>query len=164
MLQGSSIDEQIADLCRGHRVGLAESCTAGLLAARMTETPGASDYVAGAVVAYSDRAKSELLGVPGEMLERHGAVSPQVAEAMADGALARFHADIAVGITGIAGPEGGTDEKPVGYVCICVKADDGSEIARDPVLPGNRAEIRDRSTTLALHLMRRLLRGEEFPL
>jgi nicotinamide-nucleotide amidase len=163
-LDGSSIDEQIADLCRGHRVGLAESCTAGLLAARMTETPGASDYVAGAVVAYSDRAKSELLGVPGEMLERHGAVSPQVAEAMADGALARFHADIAVGITGIAGPEGGTDEKPVGYVCICVKADDGSEIARDPVLPGNRAEIRDRSTTLALHLMRRLLRGEDFPL
>jgi nicotinamide-nucleotide amidase len=163
-LDGSSIDEQIADLCRGHRVGLAESCTSGLLAARMTETPGASDYVAGAVVAYSDRAKSELLGVPGEMLERHGAVSPQVAEAMADGALARFHADIAVGITGIAGPEGGTDEKPVGYVCICVKADDGSEIARDPVLPGNRAEIRDRSTTLALHLMRRLLRGEEFPL
>jgi nicotinamide-nucleotide amidase len=130
----------------------------------MTETPGASDYVAGAVVAYSDRAKSELLGVPGEMLERPGAVSPQVAEAMADGALARFHADIAVGITGIAGPEGGTDEKPVGYVCICVKADDGSEITRDPVLPGNRGEIRDRSTTLALHLMRRLLRGEEFPL
>jgi nicotinamide-nucleotide amidase len=83
---------------------------------------------------------------------------------MADGALTRFHADLAVGITGIAGPGGGTDEKPVGYVCICVKAQGGTEIARDPVLPGNRTEIRDRSTTLALHLMRRLLRGEEFPL
>ena len=163
-LDGSTIDEQIAELCRGQLVGLAESCTAGLLAARMTETPGASDYVAGGVVAYSDRAKRELLDVPGELLERHGAVSPQVAEAMADGALARFHADLAVGVTGIAGPDGGTDEKPVGYVCICVKAEDGAEIARDPVLPGNRAEIRDRSTTLALHLMRRLLRGEDFPL
>ena len=101
------------------------------------------------MVAYSDRAKRELLDVPGELLERHGAVSPQVAEAMADGALARFHADLAVGITGIAGPDGGTEEKPVGYVCICVKSADGAEIARDPVLPGNRAEIRDRSTTLA---------------
>jgi nicotinamide-nucleotide amidase len=163
-LDGSSIDEQIVDLCRGHRIGLAESCTAGLLAARMTEVPGASDYVAGGVVAYSDEAKRELLDVPVELLERHGAVSPQVAQAMADGALTRFHADLAVGITGIAGPGGGTDEKPVGYVCICVKAQGGTEIARDPVLPGNRTEIRDRSTTLALHLMRRLLRGEEFPL
>jgi nicotinamide-nucleotide amidase len=163
-LDGSSIDQQVAELCRGRRVGLAESCTAGLLGARMTEIPGASEYVAGAVVAYSDRAKSELLDVPAELLERHGAVSPEVAEAMADGALIRFHADLAVGITGIAGPGGGTEEKPVGYVCVCVKGDDRAKMARDPVLPGNRAEIRDRSTTLALHLMRRLLRGEEFPL
>jgi nicotinamide-nucleotide amidase len=163
-LDGSSIDEQIGELCRGHQVALAESCTAGLLAARMTERPGASEYVAGGVVAYSDSAKRDLLDVPGELLERHGAVSPQVAEAMANGALARFHADLAVGITGIAGPDGGSEEKPVGYVCICVKSAGGAELARDPVLPGNRAEIRDRSTTLAMHLMRRLLRGEEFPL
>ncbi len=163
-LDGSSIDEQIAELLNGHRVGLGESCTAGLLAARLTEIPGSSSYVAGGVVAYSDRAKRELLEVPGELLERHGAVSPEVADAMAGGAMARFDADLGVGITGIAGPEGGTEAKPVGYVCICVKAEGGGRIARDPVLPGNRAEIRDRSTTLAMHLMRRLLRGEEFPL
>jgi competence/damage-inducible protein CinA-like protein len=163
-LDGSSIDDQVAELLRGRRVGLAESCTAGLLAARLTEIPGASDYLAGGVVAYSDPAKRELLDVPPELLEHHGAVSPEVAEAMVDGAMARFHADLGVAITGIAGPEGGTAEKPVGYVCICVKARDGSQLARDPVLPGNRTEIRDRSTTLAMHLMRRLLRGEEFPI
>ena len=104
------------------------------------------------------------MDVPEELLERHGAVSPEVAEAMADGALARFHADVGVAITGIAGPGGGTDEKPVGYVCICVKLASGEILARDPVLPGDRAEIRDRSTTVAMHLVRRLLRGEDFPL
>jgi PncC family amidohydrolase len=161
---GSSLDEQIAELLDGHRIGLGESCTAGLLAARLTEVPGSSSYVAGGVVAYSDRAKRELLDVPNELIEGHGAVSPQVAEAMAEGALARFDADLGIGITGIAGPEGGSEEKPVGYVCICVKNANGAQIARDPVLPGNRAEIRDRSTTLAMHLLRRLLRGEEFPL
>jgi nicotinamide-nucleotide amidase len=163
-LDGSSIDEQIAGLLSGHRVGLGESCTAGLLAARLTEIPGSSSYVAGGVVAYSDGAKRHLLGVPGELVERHGAVSPEVAEAMADGARARFNADLGVGITGIAGPGGGTQAKPVGYVCICVTAEGGERIARDLVLPGNRAEIRDRSTTLTMHLMRRLLRGEDFPL
>jgi len=161
---GTSLDEQLAELLRGHRIGLGESCTAGLLAARLTERPGASDYVAGGVVAYSDEAKVDLLDVTGALIERHGAVSPEVAEAMADGALARFHTDLGLGVTGIAGPDGGSDEKPVGYVCICVKTRAGDAIARDPVLPGDRAEIRDRSTTLALHLLRRLLRGEEFPL
>ena len=161
---GSSLDEQIAELLDGHRIGLGESCTAGLLAARLTEVPGSSSYVAGGVVAYSDRAKRELLDVSNELIERHGAVSPKVAEAMAEGALARFDADLGIGITGIAGPEGGSEEKPVGYVCIWIKNANGEEIARDPVLPGNRAEIRDRSTTLAMHLLRRLLRGEEFPL
>jgi competence/damage-inducible protein CinA-like protein len=160
----TSIDEQIAQLLAGHRLGTGESCTAGLLAARLTEIPGSSEYVAGGVVAYSNRAKSELLDVSSELLERHGAVSPEVAEAMAEGALVRFHADLGVGITGVAGPDGGTEAKPVGYVCICVKSADGGAIARDPVLPGNRAEIRDRSTTVAMHLLRRLLRGEEFPL
>jgi len=162
---GSSIDEQVAALLRdGHRVGLAESCTAGLLAARLSEPPGASEYLAGGVVAYSNDAKAELLRIPVELIERHGAVSPEVAEAMADGALARFNADIGVGITGIAGPEGGTEEKPVGYVCICVKDAGGGMIARDPVLPGDRADIRDRAATVAMHLLRRLLRGEDFPL
>ncbi len=161
---GSSVDEQVADLLAGRRIALGESETAGLLAARLTERPGASAYVAGGVVAYSDDAKRELLDVGAELIERHGAVSPHVAEAMADGALARFHADVAVGITGIAGPGGGTEAKPVGYVCICVKLADGAILARDPVLPGDRAEIRDRSTTVAMHLVRRLLRGEDFPL
>jgi nicotinamide-nucleotide amidase len=159
---GSTIDEQVAELLAGRRIGLAESCTAGLLAARLTERPGASEYVAGGVVAYSNDAKRELLDVPADLIERHGAVSPEVAEAMADGALARFHADLGVGVTGIAGPEGGTQEKPVGYVCICVKRSDGQVLARDIVLPGDRPEIRDRSTTLAMHLLRRLLRGEDF--
>jgi len=161
---GTSIDEQVAELLRGRRIGLAESSTAGLLAARLTEIPGASAYVAGGIVAYADEAKRDLLDVPAELIEAHGAVSPPVAEAMADGALARFEADVSVGITGIAGPGGGTEEKPVGYVCICVKAGDGLKLARDPVLPGDRAEIRDRSTTVAMHMLRRFLNGEEFPL
>ena len=160
---GSSIDEQVAELLAGHSIGLGESCTAGLLAARLTEIPGSSDYVAGGVVAYSNDAKRELLDVPAERLEGHGAVSPEVAEAMADGAIARFHAELGVGITGIAGPGGGTEQKPVGYVCICVKRTDGAQIARDIVLPGDRSEIRDRATTVAMHLLRRLMRGEDFP-
>jgi nicotinamide-nucleotide amidase len=161
---GSSIDEQIAELLAGRRIGLAESCTAGLLAARLTEIPGSSAYVAGGVVAYSNEAKVGLLGVAAHLIERHGAVSPEVAEAMADGALARFDAELGIGVTGIAGPDGGTEEKPVGYVCICVKRSGGQMVARDVVLPGDRREIRDRATTLAMHLLRRLLRGEDFPL
>ena len=161
---GSSIDQQVAELLAGSRIALGESCTAGLLAARLTEIPGASDYVAGGVVAYSNEAKFDLLGVSKELIERHGAVSPEVAEAMADGALARFHAELAIGVTGIAGPGGGTEEKPVGYVCICIKRSDGRALARDVVLPGDRPEIRDRSTTLAMHLLRRLLLGEDSPL
>jgi nicotinamide-nucleotide amidase len=157
---GSTIDEQLA----GHRVGLGESCTGGLLAARLTEVPGSSAYIAGGAVTYSNEAKTELLGVPAALIAEHGAVSPEVAEAMADGALARFEADLGVGITGIAGPGGGTEEKPVGYVCVCVKDASGAIIARDPVMPGNRAEIRERSALLAMHLMRRILIGEDFPI
>jgi len=164
-LDGSTIDEQVAQLLRDRRrIGLAESCTAGLLAGRLADPPGASNYLLGGVVAYSNEAKTELLGVPVELIEREGAVSPEVAEAMADGAIERFGADLGVGVTGIAGPDGGSDEKPVGYVCICVKAPDGPMIARDPVIPGDRHDIRDRSCTLALHLIRRLLLGEDFPL
>ncbi len=161
---GSTIDEQLAELLAGHKVGLAESCSGGLLAARLTDVAGASEYVAGGVVSYSNEAKVVLLGVPSELIDAHGAVSPPVAEAMADGALERFDADLAVGITGIAGPGGGTEAKPVGYVCVCVKARDGRSIARDPVIPGGRLDIRERSALLAMHLMRRLLRDEDFPL
>ena len=160
-LDGSTIDQQVAGLLRERGpIALGESCTAGLLAARLADPPGASDYLAGAVVAYSNQAKVELLDVSGQLIESHGAVSPEVAEAMAAGALARFGAEIGVGITGIAGPGGGSEQKPVGYVCVCVKLAGGSALARDPVIPGDRSEIRDRSCTLALHLVRRLLRGE----
>ena len=129
-----------------------------------TERPGASAYVAGGAVAYSDEAKVELLGVDPALIERHGAVSPEVADAMASGALERFGAHVAIGITGIAGPGGGTEEKPVGTVCWCAKRADGATLARDVRMPGDRNEIRDRSTTVGMHLLRRLLRGEEFPL
>jgi nicotinamide-nucleotide amidase len=160
---GSSIDDQVAALLSGRRIGLAESCTGGLLAARLSARPGASAYLAGAVVAYSDKAKAELLGVPRVLIAEHGAVSPQVAEAMADGAMARFGADVGFGITGIAGPEGGTEAKPVGYVCFCAKDGAGAALARDPVLPGGRDDVRERSVVVAMHILRRLLRGEELP-
>ena len=164
---GSSIDEQVAALLQGRRLGVGESCTGGLLSARLTDRAGASAYFAGGVVAYSNEAKRELLGVPAELIEQHGAVSDQVAEALADGALDRFHADTAIGLTGIAGPEGGTPDKPVGRVCFCVAADfdgDRERITRSIDLPGSRADIRDRSTAVALHLLRRLLRRESAPL
>ena len=124
-----------AKLLRGRRLGLAESCSGGLLAARITNVPGASAYMAGSVVAYSNEAKAELLGVDPALIEAKGAVSPEVAEAMAIGALERFGADVAVSITGIAGPDGGTEEKPVGYVCFNARLADGTAIARDPVDP-----------------------------
>jgi nicotinamide-nucleotide amidase len=163
-LDGSSLDDQLADLLAGHRIALAESCTAGLLAARLTERPGASGYVAGGVVAYSNEAKVDLLGVDGALIDEYGAVSPEAAEAMAAGALERFDADVACAVTGIAGPGGGTAEKPVGYVCFCVRLADGTQLARDPVLPGNRADIRDRSVVVAMHMIRRALRGEALPI
>jgi nicotinamide-nucleotide amidase len=155
---GTSLDDQVAGLLRGRRIGLAESCTGGLLAARLTELPGSSDYVAGGVVAYSNAAKTQMLGVPAELIEQRGAVSPEVARAMADGARERFGAGVGVGITGVAGPGGGTDAKPVGYVCVCVTSSDGAARAGDPVLPGDRAEIRNRAVTVAMHLLRQLLK------
>lgn len=160
---GTSVDEQVAVLLRGRTIGVAESCTGGLMAARLTEQPGSSEYVAGGVVAYANEAKAAALGIDPALIERHGAVSPEVAEAMADGALARFATDTAIAITGVAGPGGGTEGKPVGYVCWAAKRSDGAILARDVQLPGDRAEIRDRSTTVGMHLLRRLLRGEELP-
>ncbi|MQA15827.1 MAG: competence/damage-inducible protein A [Pseudonocardiaceae bacterium] len=154
---GSSIDDQVAQLLADRRIGLAESCTGGLLGGRLTERAGSSAYVAGGVVSYSDAAKTELLGVPAGMIERHGAVSPEVARAMADGALHRLEADLGCAITGVAGPGGGSEAKPVGYVCVCVTTAGGAVLARDLVLPGNRADVRERSVTLAMHMIRQLL-------
>jgi len=156
---GATVDEQVAALLGERKLAVAESCTGGLLAARLTERPGSSRYLLGGVVSYSNEAKAELLGVEPALIARHGAVSGEVAEAMADGALERFGADVAIAITGIAGPGGGTEDKPVGTVFWCVKPAVGEAIARNVRLPGDRAEIRDRSTTVALHLLRRLLVG-----
>jgi nicotinamide-nucleotide amidase len=160
-LDGETIDAQVATLLLGHRLGLAESCSGGLLAARITDLEGASEYMAGGVVAYSNEAKSAMLGVDPELIATKGAVSPEVAEAMAIGAIERFDADVAVSITGIAGPGGGSEEKPVGYVCFNARLADGTSIARDPVIPGGRLDIRERSALVGMHLLRRLLGEEE---
>jgi len=154
---GSTVDEQVARLLTGRRIATAESCTAGLLAARLTDRPGSSDYVMGGVASYSNEAKANLLDVDPTLIAEHGAVSEPVAEAMARGALGRFGADTAVAITGIAGPGGGTEQKPVGTVCFTVMLADGRTDTRTLRLPGNRSDIRDRSTTVAMHLLRRAL-------
>jgi nicotinamide-nucleotide amidase len=157
---GRTIDELVATLLEGHTIAVAESCTGGLFAGRLTDRPGSSGYFAGGIVPYSNQAKSELVGIDPELIERFGAVSPEVAEALADGAMARFGADLGVGITGIAGPEGGTEEKPVGLVCFSMAARESERVTRSVQLPGGRADVRDRATTVAMHLLRRLLQGE----
>lgn len=154
---GSRIDDLVAGLLAGRWIATAESCTAGLLAGRLADPPGASDYLAGGVVSYSNDAKADLLGVDPALIAEHGAVSEPVAEAMAAGALRRFAADTAVAITGIAGPGGGTPDKPVGTVCFCVALGDGTQLTRTTRLPGERADVRERSTTVAMHLLRRAL-------
>ena len=154
---GSQVDDQIAHLLTGRRIAIAESCTGGLLSARLTERPGSSAYLAGGLVAYANEAKTDLLGVDPALIDAHGAVSEPVAEAMAAGALRRFGADTAVAITGIAGPGGGTEEKPVGTVCFTVALADGGSSTRTLLLPGSRNDIRERSTTVAMHLLRQAL-------
>jgi nicotinamide-nucleotide amidase len=154
---GETIDELVFGLLGGRTIATAESCTGGLLAGRLTAPAGASAHVQGGIVSYANEAKEHLLGVPHELIETHGAVSPEVAHAMAGGALERFGVDVAVAISGVAGPGGGTPEKPVGYFCFSVRTADGREIARDPVLPGDRGDIRERSVVLAMHLVRRIL-------
>jgi nicotinamide-nucleotide amidase len=158
---GSRVDDLVASLLAGHRVATAESCTAGLLAARLTDRPGSSAYVAGGIVAYANEAKSDLLAVGPGLIEAHGAVSEEVAEAMAAGALERFEADTAIAVTGIAGPDGGSEEKPVGTVVWSVRLASGEALTRRALLPGDRADIRDRATTVAMHLLHRALAGIE---
>ena len=156
---GSTVDEQVFARLRGadETIAVAESCTGGLLAARLTERGGASEVVRGGLVVYSNEAKVALAGVDAALIERVGAVSEEVAVALADGARAALGADVGVGITGIAGPGGATEEKPVGLVWLSVSHRDGRRLTRSVTLPGGRADIRDRSTTVALHLVRRLL-------
>jgi nicotinamide-nucleotide amidase len=154
---GALVDDQVAALLAGRTIATAESCTAGMVAARLTDRAGSSDYVAGGVVSYSNAAKSDLLGVDPDLIAAHGAVSEPVAEAMAAGALRQFDADTAVAITGIAGPGGGSAEKPVGTVCFSVRLADRPPTTRTLLLPGNRSDIRERSTTVAMHMLRRAL-------
>lgn len=159
---GSTIDDQVAALLSGpplRTVAVAESCTGGLLAGRLTERPGSSAYVLGGATVYSNAAKHALADVDPALIAQHGAVSAEVADALADGAIARFGADVGIGVTGIAGPGGGTPEKPVGRVHVAVADRAGARVARRLDLPGGRADVRDRTTTVALHLLRRLLLG-----
>jgi nicotinamide-nucleotide amidase len=160
---GEAIEDVVFGLLGDRTIAVAESCTGGLLAGRLTLKPGSSKWFAGGVVAYSNEAKADLLGVDPKLIETKGAVSQEVAEAMADGAIERFDADVGCAVTGVAGPDGGTEEKPVGYVCFCAKTREGGKLARDPVLPGSRSDIRERSVVVALHLVRYLLEGREPP-
>jgi nicotinamide-nucleotide amidase len=154
----TAIEEVVLDACRGRGLTLAtaESCTGGLVAARLTSVPGSSDVFLGSVVSYANSVKESELGVPAAVLEAHGAVSAETAVAMARGARERLGADVAVSITGIAGPDGGTPEKPVGLVYLCASGPDG-ELAQDFVVPGDRETVRGRSTVAALHLVRSLV-------
>jgi nicotinamide-nucleotide amidase len=167
---GTTVDEQVASLLRGAgppersrpplTVAVAESCTGGLLSARLTELPGSSDYFKGAIVAYSNDVKIAQAAVPPELIERHGAVSQEVAEALADGARTQLEADLGVGVTGVAGPGGGSEEKPVGLVWISVAGPGEERLTRSVNLPGGRFDVRDRATTVAMHLLRRALLAE----
>ncbi len=139
---------------RGLRIATAESCTGGLIAAALTEIAGSSDVVECGFVVYSNGAKHRLLGVPEEMLARHGAVSEAVAVAMAEGALARAPADLAVAVTGIAGPGGATATKPVGLVHLACARRGQATVHRREVFAGDRAAVRAATVEIALAMLR----------
>jgi nicotinamide-nucleotide amidase len=155
-----STPELVVDLLRdrGLTLATAESCTGGLVATRVTDVPGSSDVFVGSIVAYSNAVKETRLGVPEQVLATHGAVSAETAAAMAAGAREALGADVAVSVTGVAGPGGGTDEKPVGLVYLHAVGPDG-ELARRLDFPGDRETIRVRAAVAALHLVRRLVAG-----
>jgi nicotinamide-nucleotide amidase len=153
-----AVEEIVLGLCRerGFTLATAESATGGLIGARLTEVPGASDVFVGGVIAYANDVKERRLRVPRGVLQEHGAVSAETAAAMAAGARAELGADVAVADTGIAGPDGGTPEKPVGLVYLAVDGPDGRRTAEFR-LPGDREAVRARTTALALHMLRRAL-------
>jgi nicotinamide-nucleotide amidase len=152
------VEELVLALCRarGWKLATAESCTGGFVAARLTDVPGASDVFVGGIVSYANEVKEQQLGVPAQVLERHGAVSVETAEAMAEGVRSRLEADVAVAVTGVAGPGGGTPEKPVGRIYFHAVGPDGS-LSRTLDAPGLREQVRARGTVTALHLLRALL-------
>jgi nicotinamide-nucleotide amidase len=152
---------RVLELCRARKllVATAESCTGGLVAAALTEIAGSSDVVDCGLVTYSNEAKQKLLGVPAAILTRHGAVSPETALAMAEGALQRSQADIAVSITGIAGPGGGSKQKPVGLVYFAAASRDGRQLARRRRFGKiGRSRVRRRSVAVALALLELMAR------
>jgi nicotinamide-nucleotide amidase len=150
---GSTIDDIVANRLSGHRIATAESCTGGMIAARLTDRAGSSAYVIGAVVSYANEAKTGLLDVPAEVIDRHGAVSEPVAALMAEGALKRLSVDIAVSTSGVAGPGGGTETKPVGTVCFGIAVTGRPTVTHTLHLPGDRASVRALSTTAAMHML-----------
>ena len=157
-----ALAQQAGDQLRrsGQSLAVAESCTGGMLGTRLTDRAGSSAYVLGGLIVYADEAKAALAGVDPAVVERVGAVSEEVARALADGARSRLGASVGIGITGIAGPDGGTPDKPVGTVWLSVSHDDGRRLTRHVQLPGGRFDVRDRATTVAMHMARRLLLGE----
>ena len=160
---GDSLEAAVGDLLRaaGRSVATAESCTGGQVAERLTRVPGSSDWFVGAAVTYANRLKVELLGVDQDLLESHGAVSREVAEAMARGVRARLRSDYGLAITGIAGPGGGTDEKPVGTVHVALAGPaEGASAHRLLRLPGDRRRVRRLTSQWSLDLLRRALLNE----
>ena len=157
-VDGRSLEEVVGALLlsRGLRIATAESCTGGLVAGRLTDVPGSSGWFVGGVVAYANAVKLDWLDVPADLIATHGAVSELVGRAMAEGIRRRLNADIGVGITGIAGPTGGTPQKPVGTVVIAIATPNGTT-ARTMNLGGDRAVVRQHSVIAALELVRRAL-------
>jgi nicotinamide-nucleotide amidase len=155
---GRSLEVVIGDMLRtgGLSISVAESCTGGLLASRLTDVPGSSDYFDRGVVCYSNRAKTELLGIPAALIEAHGAVSEEVARAMADAIRERSGSDVGVGITGIAGPGGGTAEKPVGTVAIAVALQTPASVRTFRFI-GGREQIKFQATQGAMNMLRLML-------
>jgi nicotinamide-nucleotide amidase len=159
-VDGKSLEQVVGQQlqARGWKVAVAESCTGGLLGGRLTDVPGSSDWFAGGIVAYENDVKRQLLGVAAEMLERHGAVSEPTAVAMADGVRDSLAADAGVAITGIAGPTGGSPEKPVGTVVIAVSA--GPAVVRTYRFVGDRAMVRQQAVIAAMELLRQALTSQ----
>jgi nicotinamide-nucleotide amidase len=148
---------------KGHMVATAESCTGGMIATALTAVPGSSAVVDRGFVTYSNDAKTQMLGVPEDMIEAHGAVSAEVAQAMAEGALHNSQATVAVAVTGIAGPDGGTTDKPVGLVHLACAVASGPIQARRQVFAGNRHDVRHSTVNAALDLILRAIEMDGQP-
>jgi PncC family amidohydrolase len=155
---GRPLEQVVGDLLRaaGLTVAVAESCSGGLLTSRLTDVPGSSDYVDRGIVCYSNRAKTELVGVPEALIREHGAVSEPVALAMAEGVRARAKTNVGIGVTGIAGPGGGTPEKPVGTVAVAVAAQDHIRVRTFRFI-GERDLVKFQAAQASMNMLRLML-------